>query len=411
MHPTKREVQPNAADSSPMPTFSIRSNSASVEPVPQPPLVGPSTVTNPTNVPEIQPAIAPVNADSNSSALPLKRKAKDLEVPSATEFADEFCTIHGLVSESPTTRTPAEEDCIKLATEAREEYKRFRDDELDRKVRTTSVEDRAAVMLPSNGSATLDRSLTNDQKYKRRLFNNKKSSHASKVYEIVLRRAQLSRLRDMQKPREETRLRADVHRVETEAAMWRNRAIEVEQQLDLMRRTNADIEARLRRAQTILAAMPRMVDDLRFTPSFVNHNAFAQVGDAAFLATHAQASQNDSNFGMTASPPVGNDMLKFSSSMALSEVVDNTEGNKFASGLTCTPSQETEDRHMTRNDPGRLIGINLLGSQTNNLLGSQTNNLLGSQSQDLPSFKTNLGSDDAVEGIFNSSQGQGSGQN
>eukprot|EP00177_Eucheuma_denticulatum_P004227 GFKZ01007664.1.p1 GENE.GFKZ01007664.1~~GFKZ01007664.1.p1 ORF type:complete len:411 (-),score=52.93 GFKZ01007664.1:1712-2944(-) len=410
MHPTKREVQPSPADSSSIPTYSLRSTSGSLEPVPQPPLIGPSTVNNTANVPEIQPAITPVNADSNSSALPLKRKAKDLEVPSATEFADDFCTIHGLVSESPTTRTPAEEDCIKLATEAREEYKRFRDDELDRKVRTTSVEDRAAVMLPSNGSATLDRSLTNDQKYKRRLFNNKKSSHASKVYEIVLRRAQLSRLRDMQKPREETRLRAELQRSETETAMWRSRSVELEQQLDLMRRTNADIDARLRRAQTILAAMPRIVDDLRFTPSFVNHNGFHQVGDAAFLASQAQASQNDSNFGMAASPHVGNDMLKFSSSMALSEVVDTAEGNKYVSGLTCTPSQDTEDRQLARNDPGRLIGINLLGSQTNNLLGSQSNNLLGSQSQDLPSFKTNLGSDDAVEGIF-SSQGQGSGQN
>lgn len=394
MHPTNHEVQQRPATrTSHIPTYPNHNKPAPLEPVPQPPLFVQSSVVVPVNLPEVLPAISPTTLDSSSPIFLPKRKPEDLEIPSASEFAAEFCSIHGLNSENPSNLTQAEEDCIKLATEAREEYKRFRDQELDRNASITSAAYRNGL-IQSNCSLLSGRGLTNDEKYRRRLYNNRKSSQASQVYESVLRRAQLCLLRDLQKKRRKRCLRAELQRAEAEAAMWRDHAIEIERQVQMLRGSKHHSQPRLGNVQTTLPELPPIVEDEHFNQSLGNKDSLPQVADPAFCDAHAPVSHQENDVGALSSAPNVNDILGISTSIALPEV-DSTDGNVSTPGISSTLSQGLANDQLISADSGWLTA--------NTFFESRLDNARRSQSPELPFLETDLGSGDISENFCNNS--------
>lgn len=104
------------------------------------------------------------------------------------KFVEEFCSGRGLVASDRVGTTEVERLCISSAQEARRLYKGVRDAQLSE----TEEEDESdsnsqySSTHPSTRSATGD--LTPQQKYQRRLRNNRKSAAATKVFNEVLRR-------------------------------------------------------------------------------------------------------------------------------------------------------------------------------------------------------------------------------
>lgn len=387
-------------------------------------------------------------------------------VPDPAIFADDYCERKGLVPADQIGLSQKEKSCHQQAEEAREEYKNFRDDTLERKLdgypdsapsspKATSQQKRSR---PNSGSP--DNPLTPAQKYSRRLFNNRKSAAASRVYAEVLRRAQVTVLQRSDESKEVAELRAKIGAIEEERDALLAAGHEKDRLLHEERVKNADLTAIIRRDKDTLLSITRSFQECKYLrdapfdqsekfpcqmdqrPDDYNriledHPASLALSSQEYeivhnlpgtvplpLGTNTQQSLATSQLGIDqpnylqdsqqnqlsqsdsqpqterhSQPPVSSqpfsasDMLKFSSSNALSQVANENDANDFKTGLTCSQSQtEDPDDHRLL----RPLPVNILGASQG--LGSQP-------SQDLPSFKTPLGSENPlVDSMFNNSQ-------
>lgn len=115
---------------------------------------------------------------------PHKRKAGQPDYDNPITFADDYCRRYNIPYDQPSSA--AEKECVRHASDAREDYKTRRD-------AAANNSGSSSPRSPSNAHAEphVDRKgLSPAQKYTIRLQNNRKSANAAKVYAEILKRLQ-----------------------------------------------------------------------------------------------------------------------------------------------------------------------------------------------------------------------------
>lgn len=401
--------------------------------------------------------------------MPRNKKSDDeIPVADAAEFAERYCKRHGLLEAEAVGTSEAERECIRSAEEARTAYKTHRDGELERRCEEPSSERSASPRGTKRKHVTMgeDSNLTPAQKYARRLFNNRKSAAASKVYQEVLKREMATKLARCsggpssvpQLEEENRRLKEErdkfvTHNTKLTAALMAERKAVMDLKRLLVRtgQRRISLQSDIERLRAVLYAascsggyktQPSPIKQDMYPPiddsqpalqmcsqemDMVNNigsqnplggntqqsYGFSQPSASAYLADHVNSQQHtlgqtDSQpqAGGASQTPSGDATLvetKWPNSMALSSMAAEGDAKDFTTGMTCTQSQEGDDK-STLERPQPLTMSN--GVPINNLLSSQ----LGSQpSQDLPPFKSTIGSEEnplAESDYLLSSQGQ-----
>lgn len=278
-----------------------------------------------------------------------KRTAADRDLGDPSDFLQQYFDRRGIAAEVGTS--PVEQECIRRAEEAREQFKRARAEKRSDDVRPALSED-ADVLTPA-------------QKYNRRLMNNRKSAAAARVFQEVLKREQAYTLQTVAEERdrfasERSRLGGELKRLQDRVAKLQkeNERLAMESKVH----QQLPIPDKKLHVPLVSPAGP-------LQPPPAPHNKFI-------------------NRGM---------MSSWSNPMSLSPLQDGSEPKYFPTGLTCSQSQnEEEDKGLNRhslplNNP---LPIHMIGSQP-------------SQS-DLPVFRCSVGSEDIPMGdpeFFLGSQG------
>lgn len=126
-----------------------------------------------------------------------KRKLEEQPVPDPAEFVERYCKERKLLPAEAIGTSPLEKECITQAEKARQAYKDHRDDEIERLCEEPTSERSLSPRATNHVKAVVvadESGLTPAEKYARRLFNNRKSAAASRVYNEVLRREMSTKL-------------------------------------------------------------------------------------------------------------------------------------------------------------------------------------------------------------------------
>lgn len=365
-----------------------------------------------------------------------KRSQTDagLDLPDPTEFVDQYCRQRNLVEENIVGTTELEKRCIRSAEEARQHYKDHRDDELERRgAPVPRTDDNQAPGGTTSSQPPI--SLSPAQKYSRRLFNNRKSAAAAKVYQDVLKRELATVIQNLQNSvglrqgMDGVNLLDRVAELEQQVTRFEDENAKLQRQLAREEKRVYDLTEQARKSQLSHVNVKRMLSCRKFIA-----NESSQKDDAAlrvFIDSQQQLpltsqdlelvqnlpSQNQFNSQLSADPRaflsdggsqqasqpvptsagfIAGNTLRYSSSMALSQVANEGDAKDFTTGLTCSQSQRDEgDDVLARASHPLSAGLPI------GLLGSQ-------QSQELPGFKTPIGSEEnplGEDGFFISSQG------
>lgn len=322
-----------------------------------------------------------------------KRKASEINVD-PSPFIDAFCERHMLANSLEFVPSDSEKACRAIAQTCRTEFKMYRDAELDRKRRQIQMDESGAAAAahddPGTNTTTgndmqpdgsgmdynpLNQPTTAAEKYRRRLFNNRKSAATSKVSEEIYERATGTLLHSL-----EFQLQKQRHLIklssEERAQLWRQVRNQREEISELHEQV-AQLQAELRREKMVRLSSTQLRTELSGFNDLISfgNNAirdptsnddplmYGMGNSQGALSTSEFLDARESQGQVLLTPTAGRDsqnheMIGTSSSLALSQVNDS-EAHKYTTGMTC--------------------------SQDNDMSGPRTDNLLGSQppSQDM----------------------------
>lgn len=385
-----------------------------------------------------------------SASRPTKRASPAAEIPDTTRFVDEYCRSRGLVPEAAVGTSLIEKQCIRSAEEARQSYKSHRDHHLERHADIPHHHHHnhafhPGVPAPPSTTATssaaaaaaLSAALSPAQKYSRRLFNNRKSAAAAKVYQDVLRRELATALQRPVTPAARERdppipapSRAELDHLRADNARLHRSLAESD-------RERLRIDAELKRVKMRVVSLKSIHNAVNFWERV--HHRYAQkdymkmedepahhplaspsqemdilqLGSQtplpaslpASLPTSLPASQQflqvpsrpASQPGPQVAAGIQANAIRSASDMALSPMAVVGAPGEFQTGFTCSQSQKEEDSD------------DVLARTSHQLSSALPIPIpIGSQSQELPSMKTPLGSDENPLGddnIYLDSQG------
>lgn len=334
------------------------------------------------------------------------------DLPDPGDFVEQYCQRRNLVVESLVGTSEIEKSCIRSAEEARQLYKDHRDDELER--RGQPVPRTESNQSPGTQAGALPPvTLSPAQKYSRRLFNNRKSAAAAKVYQDVLRRELATAIQSIPlqtqtngTPRGDVskanaRLEAERLQLQISNSELRQRAEAAERCKVALEKENQQLKAKViawKSAQGAVTVWERqqhyprkdilkIMEDSQqpLAATSQEMDLVQQMSSQTHMPNSQQllnnvgtrqASQTRATTGTVASSG-----LRFSSEFALSPVNAGGTPGEFRTGLTCTQSQKGDDSEDLLDRSSHPMSVGPLQGP-----GPLPLNL-GSQSQDLPSMK------------------------
>eukprot|EP00178_Gracilaria_changii_P019852 TRINITY_DN575_c0_g2_i1.p1 TRINITY_DN575_c0_g2~~TRINITY_DN575_c0_g2_i1.p1 ORF type:complete len:300 (+),score=59.19 TRINITY_DN575_c0_g2_i1:132-1031(+) len=231
-----------------------------------------------------------------------KRPAPELPSDDPLEFVAAYCKRRKIAFEIG--HSAVERECLEAAADAREQYKAMRNAL------------HAAAAADADAPAPDRRGLSPAQKYTIRLHNNRKSANASKVYAEVLKREHAARLasQDVAAHTSHARtvhLTARVHALEQSLANEKSH-------VSVLQKENERLKLRLESRTCVPRNATPPIADVPVAASTALHQRIVNSRVSNVVTSWSQLSQP----------------------LALHE----SDGKEFHTGLTCSQSQDVEDK-------------------------------------------------------------------